>query len=362
MIYTVNAVLRNKAGKELGHRTPLVKTEQPELKGAIKAAHLALGPIVPKTAGLDSIVLHIKDEKGGVTTTTEYAEDFTIGYGASAIGGSGLLTDAIDFDLTVEQKAAAQDLIRQRAIDALKPELKAEDKFTEPITKATESLREMVSKSDKLKEMIEDAQKKTGAAWDEIKRKSQMVMDELEEIRRAGTKMVRLNADTWKLYCFGMKFKFGYNVNDTGSGSWYGGDLYVTQNYDPNGPPIQVVREPRAAPRTTESGRTRKGSKHEFYPRAYENPMAPRKNKSEEQIISDVVGDATIKGGYQSLRIADDVEMPPNLLEQLRKASAAIQADTRVRPPVLFPHQEEILKGLEAESERIVNKYYYGNW
>lgn len=118
-VYRINASLRNKAGKEIAHRTPLWVGDAPSVRAALNTAKDHLKPHM--TPLVDTIVLHSIDDKGGRTTATEYAEDITHGVGTSL--GTSLLDEHADHGLTPEQIAAAQAGLEKRALAAI-PEVK----------------------------------------------------------------------------------------------------------------------------------------------------------------------------------------------------------------------------------------------
>lgn len=124
MLYTVDAIFRNRAGKEISRAYPLWKGEVDGERAALEAAHEALTARLPFPEGTDVIALTIKGADGSSASCSEYAEDFEIGYGASCVGSTGLLGDGIDVDLTDEQREAAERLMQDRAIDALPDDLK----------------------------------------------------------------------------------------------------------------------------------------------------------------------------------------------------------------------------------------------
>lgn len=118
-LYKINASIRDKQSREIAYRTPLWVGEAPDPKTAIVSAHEPLTPIVKGEPRADTVVLHVTGPDGSRMTATEYAEDFTIGYGASSIGSTGLLHDQIDVSLTDEQREQAEAYQKGRALDAL---------------------------------------------------------------------------------------------------------------------------------------------------------------------------------------------------------------------------------------------------
>lgn len=117
MFHQVNANVLDKSRRELARKHPLWKGDVESAKQAIEAAHKLLGPIFEGEPRADSIVLHILPEKGGAIMSTEYAEDWRIGKGASL--GDSLLAQNADHGLTPEEVDAAQKALTQRAVAAM---------------------------------------------------------------------------------------------------------------------------------------------------------------------------------------------------------------------------------------------------
>lgn len=132
MFHKVNANVLDKNRRELARKHPLWTGDVDSAKQAIGAAHALLGPIFEGEPRADSIVLHITDAKGGVLTSTEYAEDWRIGRGASL--GSNLLSDGADHGLTPEEVDAAKQALTKSAIQAM-PSVaeKVAEKSADPI-------------------------------------------------------------------------------------------------------------------------------------------------------------------------------------------------------------------------------------
>lgn len=119
MNYRVDAVFKDRAGKELSRKTPIWTGEADDAKHAIVQAHDPVTIVCKANPTIDSISLTVKGADGSMVHTTEYAEDFTIGYGASALDSSGLAADGVSPNLTDEQRKQAMDQIKQRAVQAL---------------------------------------------------------------------------------------------------------------------------------------------------------------------------------------------------------------------------------------------------
>lgn len=117
MFHIVNANVLDKSRKEIARKHPLWKGDVENAKQAIGAAHALLGPIFEGEQRADSIVLHILPEKGGAIMSTEYAEDWRIGRGASL--GDSLLAQNADHGLTEEEVTAAQEALTKRAVAAM---------------------------------------------------------------------------------------------------------------------------------------------------------------------------------------------------------------------------------------------------
>jgi len=119
--YRVSASIRNKHGKELRSIRTLWQGDAADPKQAIVSAHQALGPLLKGEPMADTIVLHIHDPKGSITTTTEYAEDFLICPGAS-IGKTGLMDANADHGLSEEQIEAAKKALESTAVATVLPD------------------------------------------------------------------------------------------------------------------------------------------------------------------------------------------------------------------------------------------------
>lgn len=113
-IYRVGASIRDARHKEVRNLRTLWNGDAADPRQAIVSAHAALGPILKDEPRADTIVLHIHDPKGGVTTTTEYAEDFLIGKGASL--GTALLDEHSDHGLSAEETADAKRALEAKAL------------------------------------------------------------------------------------------------------------------------------------------------------------------------------------------------------------------------------------------------------
>lgn len=118
MNYRVDAIFKDRAGKELLRRTPIWTGEADDAKSAVVQAHEPVTAVCKTDERIDSISLTVKGQDGSVIHTTEYAEDFTIGYGASALDGSGLAARAVA-QLTDEQREEALKHLKARAVAAL---------------------------------------------------------------------------------------------------------------------------------------------------------------------------------------------------------------------------------------------------
>lgn len=93
VVYRANAVLRNKAGREVASRYPLWSGDVPLLSQAVEASRAALVPHV-QDERVDTAVVHITGPSGQKTTFTEYAEDIRAGASVSADAQTTLLDDA----------------------------------------------------------------------------------------------------------------------------------------------------------------------------------------------------------------------------------------------------------------------------
>lgn len=119
MHYRVDALFRNSGMKELRRRTPIWTGEANDSKSAVVQAHEAITAECKANAQIDSISITVTGQDGSVVHTTEYAEDFTIGYGASALGNSSLGREGIETGLTDEQREQAMEHMKTRAVQAL---------------------------------------------------------------------------------------------------------------------------------------------------------------------------------------------------------------------------------------------------
>lgn len=118
MHHKINASLRNKANREIAHRTPLCAVDADSAKHAIELARGRLLDAITATPLCDSVVLHIYDAKGGMVTATEFAEDYLRGKGSS-LAQSTLMDKNADHGLTPEERDAALERLQTAAVDAM---------------------------------------------------------------------------------------------------------------------------------------------------------------------------------------------------------------------------------------------------
>ena len=120
--YIIGADLRNAKGRNIKSLPCVWRGEATDPKDAMAQAHESIARHCRANQDIDRISIAIKGiEDGSLVTTTEFAEDFTIGPGASSIDGSCLASDGVDpaADLSDEQKAKAMRIASSRAAQAL---------------------------------------------------------------------------------------------------------------------------------------------------------------------------------------------------------------------------------------------------
>ncbi len=267
MFHRVNANVLDKHRRELARKHPLWTGDVETAKQAIGAAHALLGPIFEGEPRADSIVLHITDEKGGTLTSTEYAEDWRIGRGASL--GSNLLADGADHGLTPEEVDAAQRALAKRAVAAM-PSVaeKLAEKSVDPVadffggkrpsesvpTRKTYSMPGGIDiavegPSDEFRDVVKrvaDRQDKFaagGLVQPHPTYGKSMVEDMLEAMEKfqrstgAGPSHIVMGEQAFK------ELLKQQGAPDATKAAIHGIPVYVSK--DPNAPPAQIVRKPR---------------------------------------------------------------------------------------------------------------------
>lgn len=122
-VFRANAVLRDRAGREVGSRYPLWSGDVAGAREASEAARAALGPHVGDQR-VDAAVVTLTGADGSRVTFTEYAEDVRSGRNVSGNPTTALLDDET---LPADQRAIIarqeRERIEREALRAMSPVL-----------------------------------------------------------------------------------------------------------------------------------------------------------------------------------------------------------------------------------------------
>lgn len=112
--FRVTADFKDERGKLLFHKTPLWEGGAVGVSDAISRVQAPLKELIMQDLRVDSVAVMVTSRDGDAVMVTEYAEDFRIAPGASAVGSSTLQHDGIETKLTEAQAKAAMEEWRRR--------------------------------------------------------------------------------------------------------------------------------------------------------------------------------------------------------------------------------------------------------